>query len=103
MLLWRCSRRPELCHRSSALQTGWDLSRPETVAWVEEELAEHPPELLVLSPPCTDTGGWFHLNSTVMDRIEVLRRRRRVRQFREVCKRLIRPMPRIMSLTVTHR
>ena len=35
---------------------------------LEQELTTEKPDLLILCHPCTDEGGWMHLNSTHWDR-----------------------------------
>ena len=40
---------------------------------VEADLVALKPELLVLCPPCTDEGGWFHLNRVAKSRSFVTR------------------------------
>ena len=67
--------------RSIDIKLGIDLTKPSERAKLKEELRVNPPELLVVCPPCTDEGGWFHLNSTYMDKLEYLRRRARSRSF----------------------
>eukprot|EP00435_Cladocopium_sp_Y103_P028105 s3508_g7.t1 len=66
-----------------------DLDDPQTQDWVLAEMKAHPPELMVLCPPCTDAGGWFHLNAHKMPILEVLKRRLRLKKQREFCKKLI--------------
>ena len=34
------------------IKNGWDLDDPKTQAWVLQEMKDHPPELMVLCPPC---------------------------------------------------
>ena len=70
------------------LKTGYDLSTAADRKRVEDALEKSPPELLVLSPPCTDEGGWFHLNSTRWDRMEYLRRVARSRSYIRWCCKL---------------
>ena len=72
------------------LKTGYDLSTAADRKRVEDALEKSPPELLVLSPPCTDEGGWFHLNSTRWDRMEYLRRVARSRSYIRWCCKLFR-------------
>eukprot|EP00435_Cladocopium_sp_Y103_P003701 s6229_g1.t1 len=72
------------------LKTGYDLSTRADRIRVERALDENPPELLVLCPPCTDEGGWFHLNSTKWDRHEYLVRVARSRSFIRWCCKLFR-------------
>lgn len=57
------------------------MTKPSERAKLKEELRNNPPELLIVCPPCTDEGGWFHLNSTYMDKLEYLRRKARSRSF----------------------
>ena len=70
--------------------TGWNLDDPKTQEWVCQEMQEHPPELMVICPPCTNAGGWFHLNSLHMPVHEVLRRKVLLKKQKAFCKRLIR-------------
>ena len=44
------------------LKNGFDFRNKSDRDQVEQELANTPPALLVLCPPCTHEGGWFHLN-----------------------------------------
>lgn len=76
--------------RSIDLLTGTDLSDPKARKQLKEELRLHPPELLILCPPCTDESGWIHLNSTRMDRLEYLRRKSQSRMFIRFCCELFR-------------
>ena len=41
---------------SADKKLGWDLTNAKTAQRLETELLEHPPELLLLCPPCTDAG-----------------------------------------------
>ena len=70
--------------------TGQDLSVPKNRKELEESLAEDPPELLILSPPCTDEGGWFHLNSSRWDRLKYLQRVAQSRSHIRFCLKLFR-------------
>eukprot|EP00435_Cladocopium_sp_Y103_P035542 s519_g9.t1 len=72
------------------IKQGWDLTNPTTVEWLVEELEQHPPELLLLCPPCTDAGGWFHYNKCFMSMQEILKRKLIFKKHKELCKRLIR-------------
>ena len=74
--------------RSYDLSTGFDFTKSSVRDAVAEELRQHPPELLVLCPPCTDEGGWFNLNSCTMDSTEYIRRVRRSRMFIRFCCKL---------------
>ena len=70
--------------------TGEDLSVPKTRQALEKSLEEDPPELLILCPPCTDEGGWFHLNSTRWDRLKYLQRVAQSRSHIRFCLKLFR-------------
>ena len=72
------------------IKQGWDLTDPVTQSWLMRELAEFPPELLILCPPCTDAGGWFHLNKYYMTMQDYLRRKRALRIFKDFCKQLMK-------------
>ncbi|CAL1167339.1 unnamed protein product [Cladocopium goreaui] len=74
--------------RSYDLTTGFDFTKAEVREQVTDELKRAPPDLLVLSPPCTDEGGWFNLNACTMDPNEYLRRVRRSRLFIRFCCKL---------------
>ena len=71
------------------IKQGWNLMDPQTRAWLKTELWNYPPELLILCPPCTDAGGWFHLNKWYMSMQEFLRRKHMLRVFKKFCKELI--------------
>ena len=43
------------------LQNGYDFRKKEDRNYVAQLLRDKPPELLVLSPPCTHEGGWHNL------------------------------------------
>ena len=70
------------------LKNGFDLSTRSDRSRVEEALEKHPPELLVLCPPCTDEGGWFFLNSSKWDRLQYLKRVAQSRSFIKWCCKL---------------
>eukprot|EP00435_Cladocopium_sp_Y103_P016862 s1030_g4.t1 len=58
---------------------GWDLLNPKTQQRVDILLDELRPELLVVCPPCTYSGGWEHLNScyrTPLERALLIRENR---------------------------
>ena len=76
--------------KSIDLTLGVDLSIAENRRKLKQELKESPPDLLVLCPPCTHEGGWFHLNATKMDALECLRLRARSRMFVRFCCELYR-------------
>ena len=72
------------------IKNGYDFTVSSVRRQVKEQLAADPPRLLVLCPPCTNEGGWFHLNSLTMDPQEVLRRRAQSRMFIRFCCELFR-------------
>eukprot|EP00435_Cladocopium_sp_Y103_P073746 s182_g45.t1 len=72
------------------LKNGYDLSTAADRKRVEMNLEQHPPELLVLCPPCTYEGGWFHLNSSKGDRLAYLQHAARSRSFIKWCCKLFR-------------
>lgn len=76
--------------RSVDLITGQDLSLPQTRKELIQEITQHPPELLILCPPCTDEGGWFNLNCHKWDQLEYLRRVRQSRSFIRFCLELFK-------------
>ena len=76
--------------RSIDIKLGTDLSIPSNRAQLKAELLENPPDLLVLCPPCTHEGGWFHLNSSRMDRFMYLKIKARSRAFVRFCCDLFR-------------
>ena len=76
--------------RSIDLVTGQDLTKKCTRDELEEEIRRNPPDLLVLCPPCTDEGGWFHLNSTKWDQLVYAQRVARSRSFICFCAKLFR-------------
>ena len=51
---------------SADLLTGWDFQRPRDRDLMRKLVRESLPHLLVLCPPCTWSGGWFHLNKLYM-------------------------------------
>ena len=76
--------------RSIDLITGQDLTKKQTKDELETALCQDPPDLLVLCPPCTDEGGWFHLNSSKWDRLKYLQRKAKSRAFIRYCAKLFR-------------
>eukprot|EP00435_Cladocopium_sp_Y103_P029768 s480_g7.t1 len=70
------------------LALGYDLSIAANRAKLKQDLKEHPPELLVLCPPCTHEGGWFNLNATKMEQWLYLKTRARSRTFIRFCMEL---------------
>ena len=76
--------------RNIDLVTGQDLTKKRTRDELEEDIRRSPPDLLALCPPCTDEGGWFHLNSTKWDRLVYAQRVARSRSFIRFCAKLFR-------------
>eukprot|EP00435_Cladocopium_sp_Y103_P043787 s1055_g12.t1 len=76
--------------RSYDLKTGYDLATASDRKRVEDDLVNNSPDLLVLSPPCTHEGGWFHLNGSKMDRLEYLQVCARSRSYIRWCCKLFR-------------
>ena len=56
---------------SADLLTGWDFRKVEHRRAMRELIKNSPPDLLLCCPPCTWSGGWFHLNKHFMDPSEV--------------------------------
>lgn len=74
---------------SADLCTGWDFRKPEDRQRMKEIVRTTPPELLVLCPPCTWAGGWFHLNKTKMSAGDVREKQLLTRLFIRFCGELI--------------
>eukprot|EP00435_Cladocopium_sp_Y103_P030418 s52_g7.t1 len=74
--------------RSIDLITGQDLTKKCNRDELEAQIRQDPPDLLVLCPPCTDEGGWFHLNSTKWDQLVYRQRVARSRSFLRFCAKL---------------
>ena len=72
------------------IKNGYDFTVSSVRRQVKEQLAADPPRLLVLCPPCTNEGGWFHLNSLTMEPQEVLKRKAQSRMFIRFCCELFR-------------
>ena len=70
---------------SCDLKTGYDFSKAQCREETKQFLKQHPPDLLVLCPPCTYEGGWFNLNACTMDPMEYLKKRRLSRLFIRYC------------------
>ena len=51
---------------SADLVTGWDFRKTSDREAMRRLIRECPPELLVLCPPCTWAGGWYHLNKFLL-------------------------------------
>ena len=67
------------------LSTGFDFRVPAIREQVAAKLKRSPPDLLILCPPCTDEGGWFHLNACTMDMKDYIRRVRQSRLYIRFC------------------
>lgn len=76
--------------RSYDLKTGFDFLKEGTGEYVKDFLQDNPPDLLVASPPCTNEGGWFHLNASKWSAAERLRRVRICRTFVKFAVELLR-------------
>ena len=55
-----------------------------------ETLKGDPPALVALCPPCTNEGGWFHLNRSKGDRLEYLQKAAQSRSYIRFCAKLFR-------------
>ncbi len=74
---------------SADLLTGWDFRKSSDRDSMKQLISETPPELLVLCPPCTWAGGWFHLNKCFMSKEEILEKQRWTTLFVNFCCDLI--------------
>ena len=74
---------------SADLITGWDFRKASDRARMKQIASETPPELLVLCPPCTWAGGWFHLNKCFMTKEEVQEKQKKTALFVNFCCDLI--------------
>ena len=72
------------------LTTGQDFRRLADRKQVEDDLMMKRPELLILCPPCTHEGGWFHLNQTKLSAVDCLRIRTQSRSYIRWCCKLFR-------------
>ena len=66
---------------SADLVTGWDFRSPADRDRMRELVREHKPNLLVVCPPCTWAGGWFHLNRLYMSPQDRAEKERLTRLF----------------------
>lgn len=71
--------------KSYDLLNGYDFSRKEHREAVRLELDSTPPDLLVLCPPCTHEGGWWHFNASKLPPHLVLKLKMRSRMFIRFC------------------
>jgi hypothetical protein len=67
------------------LQNGYDFRKKEDRNYVAQLLRDKPPELLVLSPPCTHEGGWHNLNELHMSPATALKKRLESRMYIRFC------------------
>lgn len=74
---------------SADLITKWDFRLPKHRQAMKDLITRYPPELLVLCPPCTWAGGWFHLNKYFMDPSELAEKQRLTTLFVNFCCELI--------------
>ena len=74
---------------SADLCTGWDFRRPADRQLMRDIVAKRKPDLLMLCPPCTWAGGWFHLNRTHMTAEQVQEKTLLTRLFINFCCQLI--------------
>ena len=75
---------------SADLCTGWDFRKQSDRALMRDIIKCRKPELLVLCPPCTWAGGWFHLNQVYMSPTEVEKRKTLTRLFILFCRQLMK-------------
>ena len=83
-----CSKQGWKC-LSADLCTGWDFRKIADRNKMKSIIEESPPDLLVLCPPCTWAGGWFHLNRHKMNPEEVREKERLTHLFINFCSELI--------------
>ena len=74
---------------SADLITKWDFRLPKHRQAMKDLITRYPPELLVLCPPCTWAGGWFHLNKFYMDPKDLAEKQRLTALFVTFCCELI--------------
>ena len=66
---------------SADLVTGWDFRLASHRESMRTIVRDSKPDLLILCPPCTWAGGWFHYNKMFMDPSEVQERDRLTKLF----------------------
>ena len=74
---------------SADLVTGWDFRKSEDRKRMRSVVEQEGTDLLVLCPPCTWAGGWFHLNKQHMTPEEVREREVLTKLFVNFCCSLI--------------
>ncbi|CAE7038139.1 RE2 [Symbiodinium sp. CCMP2592] len=67
------------------LHTGWDFRRPRDRAAMRTLVEESKPRLLVLNPPCTYAGGWYHLSRGLLSEQEAAHKRGLIKLFVHFC------------------
>ena len=75
---------------SADLCTGWDFRKSSDRQAMRETVKNRKPDLLVLCPPCTWAGGWFHLNKKHMSDEELREKKILTQLFINFCKELIK-------------
>ena len=71
--------------RSYDLLNGYDFRRKDDREAVRQELRKLSPDRLVLCPPCTHEGGWWHWNASQMTPEAMLKLRRQSRLYIRFC------------------
>ena len=74
--------------KSYDLKTGCDFRKQSVRDNTKLFLRDNPPDLLVLCPPCTHEGGWFHLNASKLSAQELLKIKTESRMFIRFCMEL---------------
>ena len=76
-------------YMSADLCTGWDFRKQADRSLMRDIVKYRKPKLLVLCPPCTWAGGWFHLNKIYMDPKAAEERKILTRLFITFCRQLM--------------
>ena len=71
--------------KSFDLVNGFDFRKAAHRDEVKSELRQNPPDLLLVCPPCTNEGGWWHLNSSHMSMAERTQKQRESRLYIKFC------------------
>ena len=71
--------------KSYDLENGFDFRKASHRDQVKAELKQSPPDLLLVCPPCTHEGGWWHLNSAHMTMSERAQKQRESRLYIRFC------------------
>lgn len=72
------------------IKQGWDLTEPKTQTFVDKQLEEAKPELLVCCPECKHWGGWYRLNRHKLPVVQQLHNQRQARAQADFCAQQIR-------------